>query len=344
MKNIAAQNENPVRVEQNLVQKDFAKDQETSRSCTVKLGDGNTYLQIDRPNNSEGSEAERQEILDLLSQVKENKKLYHQLFEIEEPRGDSKTGILEDSVNRIRGGENLGKAGPGPRAKADVKNAKVKSGVTQAWVQNSSQRSRPKAADQLGQQLTIGGSGSSSGFLDRLSPPSGPGPDYCGRGPRSITVVSSQKGQTEYQPDGYSDEQMAMFEKHPNYLELAKDPQLIGKEHEITPKSKEEAGSIIQAEKEGLVSGAVRPNLQAGDPNYDYKTEGPRRFADIKVPRNATVEDAVRLGEKSALQRGNDDDVTLVVNLMRLRPENRAAYAEAYQEAAGGNGVVFINK
>ena len=101
---------------------------------------------------------------------------------------------------------------------------------------------------------------------------------------------------------------------------------------------------ILQAENEGLVSGARQPDLKAGDPNYDYKTETPSKFAEIKLPRDASLEDAARLGRKSGLQQGNDGDVTIIVNLMRLRPEKRGPYAETFLEAAGGNDIIFINK
>ena len=131
--------------------------------------------------------------------------------------------------------------------------------------------------------------------------------------------------------------------KNPRYSELAKDPQLMGQERSINPKSEEEASTVIQAENEGLVSGAKRPDLKAGDPNYDYKTDAPSKYTEIKVPRDGSLKDAARLGRKSGLQRGNDCDVTLLVNLMRLRPEERAAYAKTFLEAAGGENVIFIN-
>ena len=149
--------------------------------------------------------------------------------------------------------------------------------------------------------------------------------------------------ESEYQPDGYSEEQMAMFEQNPRYSELVKDPQLIGQKSETNPKSKEEACTILQTEDEGLVSAARRPNLKVGEPNYDFKTDSPTRFCDVKVPRDGSLKDAARLGRKSGLQRGNDNDVTTIVNLMRLRPEMRVPYANVFLEAAGGYGVIFIN-
>ena len=152
-----------------------------------------------------------------------------------------------------------------------------------------------------------------------------------------------QQSQSKYQPNGYSKEQIRTFRQNPRYSELAKDPQLIGQECETNPKSQEEACTILQAEEEGVISGSRRPNLKMGDPNYDYRTASPTKFVESKVPRNDSLKDAARLGRKSHLQRGNDGDITIVVNLMRLRPEKRAAYAKTFLEAAGGYGVIFIN-
>jgi hypothetical protein len=162
-------------------------------------------------------------------------------------------------------------------------------------------------------------------------------------GPQSKTALSSKRNKSGYQPDGYSEEQIQVFEKNPRYSELAKDPQLMGRERQTNLKSKEEACTILQAENEGLVSHARRPDLKAGDPNYDYRTDSPSKFSEIKVPRNSSPKDAARLGKKSGLQQGDDGDVTIVVNLMRIRPEKRAIYAKAFLEAAGGEGIIFIN-
>ncbi len=96
----------------------------------------------------------------------------------------------------------------------------------------------------------------------------------------------------------YSEEQVRTFQQNPRYSELEKDPQLIGQEHETNPKSQEEACTILQAEDESLVSGARRTDLKMGDPNYDYRTARPTKFAEIKVPRNDSLKDAARLGRK----------------------------------------------
>jgi hypothetical protein len=259
--------------------------------------------------------------------------------------------VVETSrVNSINRGGDLGKSGPGPRAKADAR-------------RNAQAAKRDFARRQAGKPPTSRQSG--GGFFtdafpvrpqypgrpgglepfDRVPPKLGPNPGNPGggNGPRSSPTLSSKRSQSEYQPDGYSEEQIQMYKKNPRYSELAKDPQLMGQERSINPKSEEEACTVLQAENEGLVSGAKRPDLKAGDPNYDFKTDAPSKYTEIKVPRDGSLKDAARLGRKSGLQRGNDCDVTLLVNLMRLRPEERAAYAKTFLEAAGGEGVIFIN-
>ena len=115
---ISEQNENPVRIEKNLVQKNPPKDK--TRSYNVQLG--SSTLIISKTNNSQWSEAKHQKFLDQLDQFERQKKLYYQILDTEEPLKSSKYGIS------VRGGE-LGKSGPGPRAKADaLKNARKTGG------------------------------------------------------------------------------------------------------------------------------------------------------------------------------------------------------------------------
>ena len=97
---ISEQNENPVRIEKNLVQKNLAKDK--TRSYTVQLG--SSTLILSKTNNSQFSEAQRQKFLDQMDQMEQQKKLYYQIVETE----GSKSGISEDALNRMRGGD-LGK-------------------------------------------------------------------------------------------------------------------------------------------------------------------------------------------------------------------------------------------
>ena len=115
---ISEQNENPIRIEKNLVQKNPPKDK--TRSYNVQLG--SSTLILSKTNNSQCSEAKHQKFLDQLDQIERQKKLYYQILETEESLTSSKYGIS------VRGGE-LGKSGPGPRAKADaLKNARKTGG------------------------------------------------------------------------------------------------------------------------------------------------------------------------------------------------------------------------
>nr|UZC30075.1 hypothetical protein [Entomoneis sp.] len=72
----------------------------------------------------------------------------------------------------------------------------------------------------------------------RVPPKLGPNPGnpVGGNGPRSSTTLSGKRSQSEYQPDGYSEEQIQIYKKNPKYSELAKDPQLMGQESSINPK------------------------------------------------------------------------------------------------------------
>ena len=92
---ISEQNENPVRIEKNLVQKNPAKDK--TRSYTVHLG--STYLTIHTPKNSQWSKAQQQKFSDQLYQMEQNKELFYQICEMKEPLVGSKSVISE-----LRGG------------------------------------------------------------------------------------------------------------------------------------------------------------------------------------------------------------------------------------------------
>lgn len=274
----------------------------------------------------------------------------------------TKSGLVPEGTQRIittpsgniissipRGGQNdlpgkPGKFGPGSKARGAAKRDYF-------------------ARRQTGKKSTSGRSGGgffADGFPVRPQYPGRPGglepfgrvppklaPNQGNPGggnvPKSSTTLSSKPSQSEYQPDGYSEEQIQSYKENPRYSELAQDPQLIGQECSTNSKSEEEACTILQAENEGLVRDAERTDLKGGDPNYDYKTIAPTRFTEIKVPRDGSLKDAARLGRKAGLQQGNNGDVTILVNLMRLRPEKRAAYAKTFLEAAGGENVLFIN-
>lgn len=132
--------------------------------------------------------------------------------------------------------------GSSPRARArnDARRAFTSksraSSFAEAWSPNNSNRSRPPGANRLAQQFRTSPAQGGNGLFGRFSarPTLDPYNPGCAGGPRSVTVLSSQG---EYQPDGYSEEQIQMYEKNLRYSELAKDPQLMGKERPTNPKS-----------------------------------------------------------------------------------------------------------
>jgi len=194
IKTIAEQDQNPVRVEKNLVQKNIANDK--TKSYIVQLG--SSTLILSKTNESPISEAYKKQIVDQLCQIEQQKKMYHQLV-TKEPFLGSK-----DTVNQIRGGD-LGKgSSPGARARSDArkaitnrakgpKAAKSKSGVSsfaEAWAPHTSKRLSPAAAKRLAQQFQTVPAENGNGLFGRFSArptpdPSNPG---CSAGPRSLTV------------------------------------------------------------------------------------------------------------------------------------------------------------
>jgi len=125
---------------------------------------------------------------------------------------------------------------------------------------------------------------------------------------------------------------------------LSKDPQ-TGKEN---PKSIEEKDAILQAEKEGHVQKPERPDLAKGDPNLDFKVEGPPpfKFADVKTPvnRGNLVTQAEGIGKKIFLQKAGASDVLHIVDLKNIPPAEKPTFkANVIKEAGSPTGIVFIN-
>ena len=113
IKAMDVQNQNPVRVEKNSMQKNSDNDKTKShndktRSYAVQLG--SSTLIFSKINESPIPEAYQKQIIDQLCQMEQQKKMYHQVV-TEEPSSTSK-----DIAIQIRGGD-LGKASsPGARA------------------------------------------------------------------------------------------------------------------------------------------------------------------------------------------------------------------------------------
>jgi len=151
------QNQSPVRIERNSMQKN--SDNDKTRSSAVQLG--SSTLIFSKTNESPIPEAYKKQIIDQLCQMEQQKKMYHQVV-TEEP---SSSSTSKNITTQIRGGD-LGKSGPGARARSDAlkaannankpKAAKPKPGgscFAEAWPSNPSKRSRLAAANRLAQQF-----------------------------------------------------------------------------------------------------------------------------------------------------------------------------------------------
>jgi hypothetical protein len=125
---------------------------------------------------------------------------------IEIQNQQNQTPEVLKSALEIRCGD-LSKSGPGPKAKADARNAvnnrspksaKSKSGgsgFAEALSSNHSNRSRPAAANRLAQQFQTGPAKGGNGLFGRFTPQPTPDPHNpgCTGRPRSITVLSGQR-------------------------------------------------------------------------------------------------------------------------------------------------------
>jgi hypothetical protein len=203
LKAMDGQNQSPVRIERNSMQ-EIGDNEKTkshndkTRSYAVQLS--SSILVIEKTDESPIPEAYQKQIIDQLSQMKQQKEMHYQVI-TEEPLGGSK-----DTVNQIRGGD-LGKgSSPGARARCDARKAITNrpkaarskpggSGYAEAWSSNPSKRSRPAAANRLAQQFQTGTAEGGNGLFGRFSARPTPEPynPGCGGGPRSITVLSESK-------------------------------------------------------------------------------------------------------------------------------------------------------
>jgi|GEM_PF-4617039 len=125
---------------------------------------------------------------------------------------------------------------------------------------------------------------------------------------------------------------------------LAKDPQ-NGK---INQKSIDETTAIIKLEESGGVINPRRPNLSLGEPNLDFKIDGPKPYnwADVKTPVNMgdLSKQAKGIGKKVTLQKAGSVDVLHVIDLKKIPPVEKANFMQEVVNSAGSpNGIVFIN-
>ncbi|WP_174763041.1 hypothetical protein [Anabaena sp. UHCC 0187] len=121
--------------------------------------------------------------------------------------------------------------------------------------------------------------------------------------------------------------------------ELSVDPQ-TGKPNQ---KSQEEAESILQAEMEGLVKGAIRPDLSKGEPNLDFKIDG--GYAEVKTPILPTYQPILEQAKNIALKSNQyDSDVMVIVDLKNLDAAQKIQFKlELENQGTDRKNIRFLN-
>jgi RHS repeat-associated protein len=126
------------------------------------------------------------------------------------------------------------------------------------------------------------------------------------------------------------------------FEKLATDPQTGTK----IIKSIEEAMTIIDAEEAGIVKGARRPNLKAGEPDLDFVVDG--GYADAKNPRapgrkNSLAKQAGTIAYK-IWKQSNDANVKIIVDLKRLNPSEKTEFKQLLENTgADMKKVEYVN-
>lgn len=104
-------------------------------------------------------------------------------------------------------------------------------------------------------------------------------------------------------------------------FELSIDPQ-IGKRN---PKSESEADTILQAEREGIITNPRRPNLEAGEPNLDFVVDG--GYADVKTPVDPIKRPLSVQAQNIAIKTNvYGNDVKVIVDLKNLNSADKAQF------------------
>ena len=213
--------------------------------------------------------------------MEQQKKLYNQLV-AEEPLGSSKSGISEDPLNWIRGGD-LGKSGPGPRAKAAALKNAGKTGGGSIFVQGFTSQpqycSRPinkplscRNNVKINEEQFNGNQADPMETMSRrLSP------EY-----------------TEYQQKFNSPPLSERFDTkqydQSKFKELAKDPK--AKKEVFHKTTVDEARTAIYAESEGLVNNPKRiekPICNNVDLDFQIDGPGPYTHMDVKHPVGSEI-------------------------------------------------------
>lgn len=132
----------------------------------------------------------------------------------------------------------------------------------------------------------------------------------------------------------------------PKFEELAREDGKNSKGDII--KAENEAEAILIAENKGIVENPRRPNRKLGEPDLDFKIDGPDpyKWTDVKTPvnRGDLTRMAEGIGKKIPLQKGGTNDVLHIVDLKNIPLSEKASFQQTVINSAGSqDGIVFIN-
>ncbi|WP_415327961.1 hypothetical protein [Chryseobacterium sp. MMS23-Vi53] len=114
-------------------------------------------------------------------------------------------------------------------------------------------------------------------------------------------------------------------------------------------KAQNEAEAILLAEYEKHIQNPRRPNVKNGEPDLDFKVDGPPpyKYADVKTPvnRGDLEAQATHIGKKITMQKGGTNDVAHIVDLKNIPQTQKTIFINNVINAANSpKGIIFINK
>lgn len=115
-------------------------------------------------------------------------------------------------------------------------------------------------------------------------------------------------------------------------------------------KAEKEAEAILQAENEGLVNDPKRPSKSSGEPDLDFKIDGPEpyKYCDVKTPVDPKYrplsKQAAEVGENITAQKGGSKDVLHIVDMKNVPAADKVSFkANVLKSAGSSDGIEFIN-
>jgi len=111
----------------------------------------------------------------------------------------------------------------------------------------------------------------------------------------------------------------------------------------VTPKSRSEAESVLEAERQGFVRNPRRPDLARGEPNLDFVVDN--GYADIKTPISPAMRPlSVQALDIASKVQTYDPNVTVIIDLKNLSPAEKVEFQTELGKAGGVTSQVeFVN-